>query len=274
MMQPLATVWPTLAGRIHDSEAIAVATDFDGTLVPLMDRPDSVTVPERACALLSRLAARRRTSLAIVSGRSFLDLATQVPIPNTVLIANHGLEIRVPGQLLARDYDEADLGVTHAALILLEKRLNGIAGVHVEDKGPVVAVHYRRVSDGAVPRLLEIVNTVAAELGPTIRVVKESSVFEFCPRRVSGKGSALLGAWAEFGVPAGATCLYFGDDATDEDVFLALPADAVTVHVGARGDASAARYVVDTPGRVLDALEQLDDVIAARADRVVHLRDA
>ncbi len=270
MMEPLAAVWPALVGRLHRSDAIAVATDFDGTLVPLMDRPDSVKVPERACALLHRLAARRRTSLAIVSGRSFLDLATQVPIPNAVLIGNHGLEIRVPGQLLARGYDETDLGITHTALVLLKERLNAIAGVHVEDKGPVVAVHYRQVPEIAIPRLLEIVRAVADQLGPSIRVVEERRVFEFCPARVSGKSSALLSAWAEFGVPASATCLYFGDDITDEDVFRALPADAVTVHVGAGGDPSAARYVVDTPGRVLDALEQLDDVIAARVDQVVR----
>jgi trehalose-phosphatase len=154
--------------------------------------------------------------------------------------------------------------VTHAVLSRLRQRLHGIAGVLLEDKGPVLAVHYRRVTARDVPHVLEIVSSVATELGPLIRIIEGSGVFEFCPGRGFGKGSALLSAWEEFGVPATATCLYFGNDVTDEDVFVALPPDSVTVHIGSFRDRTAARYLAETPDRVLDALEDLDQVIAAR----------
>jgi trehalose-phosphatase len=231
-----------------------------------MDRPEAVTLSERASAVLNRLATRSRTSLAIVSGRSFVDLASRAPIPNAVLIGTHGLEVRVPGRQLITAYSDADVDVTRSVLLLLEKRLRGIMGTQLEDKGPVLAVHYRRVSSREVPHVLEIVRAVAADLGPMIRVIEGSGVFEFCPGRPFGKGSALLTAWAEFGVPGSATCLYFGNDVTDEDVFAVLPPDAITVHVGDQTDRSGARYVVDTPARVLDALEDLDQMIANRDD--------
>lgn len=266
MMEPFAAHWPALLDHISRSDAFAIGTDFDGTVVSLMDRPEAVTLSERAAAVLNRLAVRPRTSLAIVSGRSFVDLAALAPIPNAILIGNHGLEVRVPGRPLITAYDDVDVDVTRSVLAILQHRLYGIMGTQIEDKGPVLAVHYRRVSSREVPHVLEIVRSVAAELGPLIRIIEGSGVFEFCPGRVFGKGSALLTAWAESGIPASATCLYFGNDVTDEDVFAVLPPEAITVHVGDPSDQSGARYLTDTPARVLDSLEDLDQIIAARDD--------
>ena len=48
-----------------------------------------------------------------------------------------------------------------------------------------------------------------------------------------------------------------GDDATDEDMFLELPADSFTVKVGSRK--SAARYYTETQEEVLKLIKQFTE---------------
>ena len=58
-MARLRPIWAHLsaiAERLEGSPRIAVATDFDGTLIPIAEHPDRIVVSERTRAALRALA--------------------------------------------------------------------------------------------------------------------------------------------------------------------------------------------------------------------------
>jgi trehalose 6-phosphate phosphatase len=197
-------------------ERPALFIDVDGTLIPLAERPDDAH-PD--AALLQELGALHRAlegAVALLSGRTLANLdqwfgALQLPSAGT-----HGLERR-----------RSD-GVTATAPVdpkLLDHARHSIARLvrrdprlHVEDKGIVIAVHYR-----AAPEQHDLVMTVlhdlASELGGGFHLQPGHSVIELKPRRFD-KGTALADFMAE---PAfrGRVPVAIGDDLTDLDAFRA-----------------------------------------------------
>src|SRR5262245_2461975 len=86
-----------LAGRIRAGRRVVLFTDFDGTLVPICDRPLAVELPADGRSLLARVAAHPRAAVAVVSGRDLPDLRPRVGVERIAYAGNHGLEIQGPG---------------------------------------------------------------------------------------------------------------------------------------------------------------------------------
>jgi trehalose 6-phosphate phosphatase len=256
---PLTSAWNGLAARAAGAAAIGVGLDFDGTLTPIRDRPESVVLAPSAQAVLQRLASMAGVTVAIVSGRALADLERYLPLPGLLLIGNHGYEVRLPGGPPQRLYGESDRAAALEAATAAEAAVRGVPGVFLEDKGPIVALHYRLAPPSEIPRIADAVREAGRRFQAGVRVADGKCVYEFRPARPVDKARAFAASLAGAGVPSGAMLWFFGDDRSDEDVFSALPPDAVTVHVGDPSDRSAARYVVEAPGEVvfvLDALRQ------------------
>lgn len=259
-MKHLLTAWDEIAIRLARAGSIVVASDFDGTLTSIQESPDAVSLPERARNVLGRLAQTRNATVVIVTGRSLADIERRAMIPGVILIGNHGYEVYVPGKPPERSYAAAERMAVARVAKAVEPLLRVTPGLFIEDKGPIVSVHYRRVPPTAVPHLLDKINEVAMAAWPSVDVVAGKQVVEFRPARAVNKGQTLLRVLRYNGIPPDALFCYFGDDATDEDVFLALPHDSVTVHVGDAADDSAATYVVASPDEVLHALDRIAGV--------------
>lgn len=225
------------------------AFDFDGTLAPIVPKPEDAAMPSQ---ILQRLVALSRYApVAIVTGRAIADIAPRLGFEPDYLVGNHGLE-GVPGwqgrsdafAQQCRDWKE----MLTAALQDSSRYDSGIA---IEDKRYSLSVHYRHARDPvkAEAQLAELL----PRLQPAPRIVAGKCVFNVVPQNGADKGVAL----EELMRVSGARhTLYAGDDVTDEDVFRLKREDVLSVRVEHADDSAADFYLEDWPqmAMLLDAL--------------------
>ncbi len=253
-----------LRAQITRHSRILVASDFDGTLSPLVDHPaDAVLTPE-APAVLARLAAMRpQVRLAFLSGRSLVDLSDRLGpvVDHAILGGNHGLELR--GAHL--DWVHRSAFTARPQLEGLIERLApdiaGLAGVTLEDKGASLTLHYRRMDMAEFPKLRAIIDDLA--LPEQLRMHEGKKVFEFRPQVEWNKGFAMRRILKRIGLEVDAV-VFLGDDDTDEDVFRELAPTAITVHVGSNTVPSAARLNAHDPADAIRFLDALANFVKTR----------
>lgn len=191
----------------------ALFLDLDGTLAPIMPRPDDVGPDPYRARLLGRLRSTFEDRVAVVSGRALLDLDHILTGGVTALAAVHGLVRRsADGVVTAR---EPHQGLDDARRILGELA-HCERGLLFEDKGLSVALHYR-----AAPACGEAVIEAAERLSQATGLVLQLGEM-VAELRTPGadKGSAVA-AFIREAPFVGATPVFIGDDLTDEDGFAA-----------------------------------------------------
>lgn len=208
-----------LARLKDDPSRSAIFTDIDGTLAPIVERPERAAVPGRATELLTELSERYGL-VGCVSGRQALEARRLVGVEGIAYAGNHGLELLLPGEAEPRpdpsigghERDAPDFlaGVDHARL--------DEAGLRFEDKGPIQALHWRGAADerAAEARAHELA-AAAGRAGLELRWGRK--VLELRPAGGGGKDAAVAALLAADGVTAAA---YAGDDRTDLDAFRRL----------------------------------------------------
>ncbi len=251
--------WDGIAARL-DGRRPALFLDFDGTLSPLVARPDLAVLPAAAREVLGRLA--QRFPVVIVSGRGREDVAGRVGLPDLVYAGSHGFDIAGPGQLRLEVGEGVPERIERAAG-RLRHELEDVAGVIVEPKRFSVSVHFRLADAADVPRIERAVDAaLAAE--PGLRKAHGKMLFELRPDLDWDKGRALLWLLGELGLEGPDVLpFYLGDDLTDEDAFRALRGRGVGILVGDVGVAAeepretAAAYQLRDPAEVVAWLERL-----------------
>lgn len=252
-MRDLRANWDLVVSRISTARRVCILSDFDGTLSPLVDRPELAELPPEIGKVLEKLAASR-VILGVVSGRALDDLSRRVALPGIWYVGTHGYEIRLPSGEERRFYDAEDLRLLETLGRQLAETLAGIPGVILEPKGPVLAVHYRLVEE---PRRYEVVREFQRAIQPHFRRImmgRGKLVVEARVRGNCNKGTAV--GFIRNELPVGTLVFYFGDDATDRDAFRALAGAGISVQVGA-GDAEFADYSLPDPAAVLEVLERI-----------------
>jgi trehalose 6-phosphate phosphatase len=206
--------------RLRDDPArAAILTDVDGTLAPIVPRPEEAAVPARASTLLAQLSERYGL-VACVSGRRAEEARRLVGVAGIAYAGNHGLELLLPGDdaprfdpsLQGREQDAANFIASLSAETLANAELR------LEDKGPIQALHWRGAADdrGAEARAHEI-GTAAGQAGLELRWGRK--VLELRPPGGGGKDAAVAALLATGGV---GLATYAGDDRTDLDAFRRL----------------------------------------------------
>jgi len=208
-----------LAPLRADPARTAILTDVDGTLAPIVARPEQAAVPQRAKELLEALSGRFGL-VGCISGRQALEAQRLVGIAGIAYAGNHGLELLLPGAETPQ-LDPALVGQEHSAaefVAALEPRALQATGLRLEDKGPIQTLHWRGAEDeqGAESRAHEI----AAEAGRAkLEPRWGRKVLELRPIGGGGKDAAVAALLASDGVTA---AIYAGDDRTDLDAFRRL----------------------------------------------------
>jgi len=200
-------------------DSAAVLFDLDGTLAEIVARPELTRVTAGVRQALARIADRYAET-AVITGRRAETARSIVGIQKLTYVGNHGFELLLPGAPEARPAPELGADGDRAAAFaqtIDPARLERI-GLRIEDKGPIVAVHWRgATSEEAAEAEAERIATEAAAQGIVIH--RGRKVLELRPSAAVNKGTAvesLLNA-----TDAGAA-LYAGDDRTDLDAFAVL----------------------------------------------------
>lgn len=265
--------WPEIAGRLA-GRRLALFLDYDGTLSPIVRRPELALLPEAARAVLRRLAARM--PVAILSGRLREDVAALVGLPRLIYAGSHGFDIAGPspasGGAAAPEANPApplrhEVGHGVPARMArvaerLQRELAGIEGVLVEDKRFAVAVHYRLVDARDLPRVEAAVDRAAADPGDggeRLRKTGGKMVWELRPDVDWGKGRALLWLLGRLGLDRpDVVPIFLGDDVTDEDALAAVTSrGGIGILVAEEPRATAAAYRLHDPEEALEWLARL-----------------
>ena len=132
--------------EIADSRdrSLAIFLDYDGTLTPIVSRPDQAVLADSTRAILRRLTAK--VPVAVLSGRELGDVRMRVGIDGVFYAGSHGFDIAGPRGLQRQEAQEF-LPALDAAEKELREKLTGIAGALVERKRFSIAAHYRNVSE-------------------------------------------------------------------------------------------------------------------------------
>lgn len=238
---------PVLLIRFRsEPEQAAVLLDVDGTLAPIVKRPEDAFVPDETRSEVERLAARYAL-VACISGREAADARRLVGLDSIEYVGVHGLEAD-PEARRFRPQLEA-----------FAERMPW--PWTVENKGGVtISFHYREAPDDEGRRRADEVAEAAEAAG--LAAHRGRKVLEVRPPVAVDKGSAVRRLLAERPVTR---ALYAGDDTTDLDAFRGLKEAgldvALTVAVGSREMNPAlltrADLVVDGPGELLAFLRTL-----------------
>ncbi|GAC1328176.1 MAG: trehalose-phosphatase [Mycobacteriales bacterium] len=261
-----------LAALLGEPGRALVALDYDGTLAPIVARPEDAVPADGAVAALGHLAGRVG-AVVILTGRPVRDVLRLTGVEGAgglsglVVLGHYGLERwdAATGETTA---PEQDAGVSELRRRLPELLADQQAPreTDIEDKGHSLAVHTRRTPDPAatLAALTPALARLAAEVG--LELVPGRSVAELRPAGMD-KGAALVALVRE---RAAGSVLFAGDDLGDlpaYDAVEALRADGVpgltvcsesaeVAELSARAD-----LVVPGPEGVVALLRELADAL-------------
>lgn len=215
----------------------AIFLDYDGTLVGFNVNIDLASPDQELYQLLRSLTADPANEVIMISGRKHETLSEWLGHLRLDLIAEHGAWQKkqkgkwhkLPG---LNDQWKQDIYPT------LDTYTDRTPGSFIEEKSYSLVWHYRKVEAGLGElRANELMGTLryyTSDKG--VQVLPGDKVIEVKNVEIN-KGRAAL-SWlhdSQFDF-----VMAIGDDHTDEDIFKALPENAITIKVGSQ--VSAARY--------------------------------
>ena len=241
---------------------VAVFLDYDGTLTPIVERPEDALLPAETRAAIERLAAL--APVAIVSGRDLADVRRLIGIEGITYAGSHGFDVVLPDGS-AHQRGTEFLPALEAAERDLRARLASVPGAQIEAKRFAIAVHVRRVREELVRDVEAAVAGVAAA-DPRLRRTGGKKVFEIRPAVAWDKGKALLWLLDVLELGPDVLPVYVGDDETDEDAFRAVRDRGIGVVVRGEGDdrPTLARYTLRDTEEARAFVELLIDALSER----------
>lgn len=251
---------------LEEAGHVAAFLDFDGTLTPIVSRPELARLDPQVRECVARLATVAQ--VAVISGRHLDDLVARVNLRGIAYGGSHGLEIRrADGRRTTHGSPESYDDDVRAATRALEEHAATHPGTLVERKPFSVAIHYPH-SEPAVEAHFRAGVRLLAERFLSLEVLAGKHVLELRPRSGWNKGHVvqllLHEREEDHAVP-----IVIGDDVTDEDAFRVVEATGYAVHVGAEPAwRSRAQYHLESPAAVRDWLTSLAIVLEQRAARV------
>lgn len=223
-----------------------LAFDLDGTLAPLMPRPEDARVPQDTAARLKALS--RLWPLGIITGRAIDDARTRLGFTPRYLFGNHGAE-RADTAVSAVLHDRLDPCREH---LRRYKPAMATRWIVLEDKGLSLALHYALAPNVAMTRAW--LDELIAPVSDGIHASHGHQVLNIVPHHAPDKGDALLEIMHDCGA---AKALVVGDDVNDESAFGKAPAGSVTVRIAPVQVPTQARFRLSSQAQVDRLLSML-----------------
>ena len=263
-MKDLPSEWADVSNTIVSADHVFLLFDFDGTLAPIVSRPDLARLPKRTKSLLETLAQTQHYSIGIISGRALDDIKARIAISGIIYAANHGLEIDGPGLYFANPLAREHRPILDQIHQRLLHALGPVKGTLVEHKGLTLSVHYRLVDSDRAGEVKSILEAVLQEPSTRdrVRIIEGKKIYDVRPLVDWDKGQAILFLLDSYSkgkqerpepLP-----IFLGDDTVDEDGFRAVnQRNGISIFVGEDYYSSAAHYFLRSPKEVEEFLSRL-----------------
>jgi trehalose 6-phosphate phosphatase len=215
---------------------LAVFLDYDGTLTPIVDRPEDALVADSMREAVRGLATR--CPVCVVSGRDRQVVQRLMGVDDLVVAGSHGFDIWSPcSGTIERQEGAGFEDLLGRVTARLREEVGSVDGALIEPKRSSVALHYRLVAEPERPRIAALVDTLLVEHPDELKVTPGKMVYEIQPKVDWDKGKAVLYLLEALGLDGDDVMpLYLGDDITDEHAFEALASRGVGILVGDADD--------------------------------------
>jgi trehalose-phosphatase len=241
----------------------AVFLDYDGTLTPIVDRPEDALISDSMREAVRGLAGR--CTVCVVSGRDREVVQELMGVDDLVVAGSHGFDIWSPeAGTIEREEGAGFKELLEQVTSRLREATGSVRGALIEPKRSSVALHYRLVAKPDRPAIDALVDAVLADHPDELRVTPGKMVYEIQPKLDWDKGKAVLYLLEALGLDGDEVLpIYVGDDITDEHAFEALAGRGIGVFVGDADDrelarrSTAAAFALGSPEEVERFLDRL-----------------
>ncbi len=233
--------------------------DYDGTLTPIVSRPQDAVISHKMRELLHKLS--KKFTVAVVTGRDMDDVKSLVKLDNLIYAGSHGFRISGPDNLYKEHEKSKEI---LPVLDEIEKELHQLEeqfpGVQIDRKRYAVGVHFRNARPEDEKKIIEAFEEILAR-HPGYKKGTGKKIVEIKPDLDWHKGKAVLWILEALSLNNDPSTLpiYIGDDDTDEDAFEVLKDKniGIGIFVEHEGQPTAAHYSlkdVDAVGRLFQEL--------------------
>ena len=254
--EPLPLEKAQLVRAFQRARSRLIMLDYDGTLAPFATLPQVAVPSPLLIDLLKRLVEDEHSTVALISGRSRVDLERWFAgVASLWLAAEHGAILWSP---VSRNWEQPHHHASDewkkCVYPILEHFVDRTPGSFIEEKEFSLVWHYRMADpefgDWLANDLVANLDHMLAE--SPVKAVKGQKTVEV-KSLWANKGQVysrllLADSAPEFIMAA-------GDDVTDEDLFARLPETAWTIHVGR--NESRAKFYLSNPDEMLALLAEL-----------------
>lgn len=227
----------TLVNKLANKR-LALFLDYDGTLAPIVERPELAELRPEIRELLQQLS--NYYPVAIISGRELSDLQDRVGLKNIYYAGNHGLEVIGP----SLKFTQGTQYIEELAQVYqqLYQQLRHILGILIENKRFSLSIHYRLVAESSLSSIQRVINQILQQHPQLIRC-EGKKVFEIRPNIDWHKGKAVCWLLTALQLEQPDVIpIYIGDDNTDEDAFRMLKQRGIGIIVSKCKQTTAAQY--------------------------------
>jgi trehalose 6-phosphate phosphatase len=236
----------------------AIFLDYDGTLSPIVAKPEQAILSERMKNKLRELADM--FIVAIVTGRDKEIVEELVGLDNVIYAGSHGYIISGPHGLYM-EHPETENIVPRLDKIeeeLKETLKQTTKGTHLDRKRYAIGIHYRNARPEDEQTVLELADKIIGKY-PGHKKGPGKKIMEIKPDLDWHKGKAMLWILDALSLSDRDDVIpvFIGDDKTDEDGFEAVGETGIGILVGGHGMKTAARYALKNVFQVEEFFDRI-----------------
>ncbi len=252
-MKHLFSYWDSIADKIKNAKHVILLLDYDGTLTPIVERPESAYLSSQVRDCLQELVSFHSLTLGFISGRPLNDLQAKVGVTDALYAGNHGLEIEGPNTSFVNPEAAEAIPLLHTLGQNISLAIAGIKGAWIEDKRLTLSLHYRLVDEAQYNRLNDIFNESIREPLAYDRIIVTSNkkTYDIRPSVNWDKGKAIEYINKTLFPKNKPLILVVGDDKTDYDAFRVVnTTGGISIFVGNASIKAPASYFLQSTNEV------------------------
>jgi len=245
------TTIKSIKEKFNKSKSKVIFLDYDGTLVPFNKKPELALPDKSLFKLMDKIISAKNTDLVIISGRDTNFLDKCFGDLDITMVAEHGIFMRKINESWVSKYTKKRKWIDNLRP-LFQSFSDRTPGTFVEEKQTSLVWHYRGSDpELAADRLVEFKTELQSLISDDLDLMDMNKAIEV-KSATFNKGIAvneiIRNKKYDF-------ILCFGDDVTDEDMFVNLPKSAFTVKVGKSN--TKAKYFLEDHNSVRYLLNDL-----------------